>query len=243
MGFQRFFEGDTDKLAVVVAFDPGGTTGWCALGVQPEALWGNGEWESQQNTAPLWANVCHAEYGQIDCDPPGMGLAQMHNGHPGLSLSGEITGVKQMVNLASVIFPKAAVVLEDFIVDFKQITSERSALSPVRLISAFSYGISENDIDDGSSLSRIHIQNRSLAKTTCTDTRLRHWGLHDSGGGKHARDATRHAYYFLRDCQGPSMKAAEKRWRAWPHLFRDPVIREIQQQYPATKPKKVGERI
>ena len=34
---------DNDALAIVVAFDPGGTTGWCALGVYPNVLTGDPE--------------------------------------------------------------------------------------------------------------------------------------------------------------------------------------------------------
>lgn len=212
--FSKFLQqGDVDDLAVVVAFDPGGTTGWCAMAVEPQ-------WFTNAQDGIVRDSMAHIEYGQIDCDPPGLGLSMMHQGHPGLNMAGEKAGVKKMLSLCDFIFPKATIVLEDFIPDFKKMDQARHTLSPVRIISAFSYGLDE---DLGASdFSRIHIQNRSLAKTTCTDVRLRHWGLFDSGSGGHARDATRHAYYFLKDARGHSVEAAERRWRGWPHLFGDP---------------------
>ena len=68
----------------------------------------------------------------------------------------------------------------------------------------------------------IFLQNRSPVKTTCTDERLKRWNLYDRSSGPHARDATRHAFYFLRDCRGSNMEAKQKRHLAWPHLYEDP---------------------
>jgi len=184
MGFQKFLQhGDVNDLAVVLAFDPGGTTGWCAMAVEPRYLDRlDGEYGATESLGVVGDGLAHIEYGQIDCDPPGIGLAQMHNGH--------------------------------------------------------------TDLNESRGFSRIHVQNRSLAKTTCSDIRLKHWGLYDHSSGAHARDATRHAYYFLRDRRGSSVEAAEKRWRAWPHLFADPAISETKNAYKeAPKKKQMGERI
>lgn len=222
------FKGDPDRLAIIVAFDPGGTTGYCVMGVPPESLVSSGD---------LRKALRYIDYGQIDCGTrhgqTGVGMAR---GHDGLNMVGEIDGIIQMMNIWDS-FDVCAVVLEDFVLDVGKANMGRDLLTPVRIIAGFStllhysYGpaVMEN----------VFIQNRSLAKTTCTDERLKGWNLYDGSSGPHARDATRHAFYFLRDCCGDGANAALKRHLAWPHLFDDPEIRVI----PKATKNKVGERV
>lgn len=250
--FSKFCDGgvNIDNLATIIAFDPGGTTGFCVLSIPPEAL-------AEPGMDLNAHSFSHIEYGQIASQgnvSASAYEAETHQGHPGLNMYGENEAVKKMLAMATTIFPKAAIVFEDFIVDFKQITKARDALSPVRIISAFSYALWSDDsrlglrnLETGRYVTRAPwIQNRALAKTTCTDTRLRHWGLYDERSGAHARDATRHAFYFMRDCEGNSLSAQEKRWRAWPHLFKDPrafLGVENQADNRRKTKKKLGERI
>lgn len=228
MGFERFHE-NPDELAIVVAFDPGGTTGFCVLGVAPDALVTNG--------TPLEQSLLHAEYGEIDCGTrhgqTGVGMAR---GHDGLNLPGEIDGIVRMINIWEE-YDSPAVVLEDFVLDVHKANRGRDLLTPVRIIAGFttlmhySFGIG---VLDG-----LFIQNRSLAKTTCTDERLMTWNLYDRNSGPHARDALRHAFYFLRSCCGNSPDSQLKRHLAWPQFFDDPAITR-----PAAKTKKqAGQRV
>ena len=245
MGNFARFSDNPENLAMVMAFDPGETTGWCVMGVRPEALWGNEQWESEQNTLPLQARLDHIEYGEIDCavgDGTGFNAA-MHK-HAGLNFGAEAQGVDQMLNLVNTIgSDNVAIVLEDFILDFTKADQARHTLSPVRIISAFTFGLAYV-MDKPDYMEHVFIQNRSLAKTTCTNLRLHNWGLYDTHSGGHARDATRHAFYFLRDCEGPSHKAAEKRWRAWPKLFNDPWHKkQVEKPTKVRKPRPPGERI
>lgn len=190
MDLTKLFNADVDTLAVVLAFDPGETTGWALMGVHQETL-------DNPSTGTLHNNLQHFEYGQID----GRGI-------------GEHLAADNMIRLA-VCHPKAAVITEDFILDFNQATSDRHTLSPVRMNAILNYEMYRNDRN-------VIVQGRSGVKTTCTDARLKTWGLYDSRSGAHARDATRHAFYWLRCCRGDSVAAQENRWRAWPHLFSDP---------------------
>src|ERR1700759_3070376 len=179
---------------VVLGIDPGQTTGWCAVGVPPEVLSGARSPGDTLNRIVMSDGLF--DYGQID------------------GAQDENKAVRQLEDLALIDYPDAAVVIEDFIIDFRKITKQRSALSPVRITAKLEYALwayEENQTG------RIFRQMPSLAKTTMTDDRLKELGLYDPHSGEHARDAMRHAYYFLRNCRGNSIAAQEFRWRAWPH--------------------------
>jgi hypothetical protein len=190
MTYEKFYFGDINELVLTLAFDPGETTGWCLMGVHDSGLR-----MEQGNAKSLHDVLAHIEYGQINCYD-------------------ENEGIKTMMQLVNS-HHNAAVIAEDFILDFKQATSDRHTLSPVRITAVLNYEL-------WLSQREVIVQGRSGVKTTCTDTRLKHWGLYDRHSGAHARDATRHAYYHLRTCRGGSVEAAENRHLAWPHLFSDP---------------------
>ena len=112
------------------------------------------------------------EYGQINC-------------------LDENAGAMLMLGLVRQ-YPEAAIVEENFTPDHRM-DKARHTLSPVRVTAALSYGL-WRDFPGV----RFIYQSASQAKTTCTDDRLKLWGLYDRSSGPHARDAIRHAYYYLR---------------------------------------------
>lgn len=230
--FSKFAE-HPEYLATVIAFDPGGTTGYSVLGTYPDAL---------EKPGDLSLENCldHIDYGQIDCGTRyGQTGVGMSRGHEGLNMPGEVDGIIRMINLVED-YPQAAIVFEDFILDVRKANSGRELLTPVRIISGFTtlliYSFGPK------ALRRVFIQNRALAKTTCTDSRLKHWGLYDGHSGPHARDAVRHAFYFLRSRRGDGNNISYQRHLAWPWLFDDPGIRQKTKR--SSKPKsQVGERV
>ncbi|UVK63880.1 RuvC-like resolvase [Gordonia phage LilyPad] len=197
---------ELEDYASIVALDPGGTTGWSIFQVQPEAL---SSLEEHQQYGVL-NNVVDWKHGQIDCG------SQKGNrgtgGHRNISTSGEAVGAGEILGLLRS-WPAAAVVIEDFILDPKRFNMGRDLLSPVRLTATVSYDLWLQGRD-------YFVQSASLAKTTCTDDKLKQWAYYSSSGGLgHARDADRHALTFLRRAAQRSPEAKALRELAWPHLF------------------------
>lgn len=190
----------------VIAFDPGGTTGWALYTVRPEALSNLDEHRDER----LLDNVIKWEHGQVDCGSTKGNLGTSL--HPGVSTSGENAGIDELVGLVRA-WPGAAIVIEDFILDPSRFNTGRDLLSPVRITAPLSYMLW---------LQRRapFFQSASLAKSTVTDERLKRWGYYSSTGGlNHARDADRHALTFLRRCANPTRESRELREAAWPHIF------------------------
>ena len=183
-------------IASIIAIDPGGTTGWSMISVIPEVL--------QESDARILDNIISHQHGQVDCGTHRGNLATTL--HSGISTDGEFSGIYDIAKFIHS-WPSAAVVIEDF--TLRQLRMDRDLLSPVRITAAIGYStwISGRDY---------HVQSPADAKSTCTDERLREWGMYDKYGGlEHARDADRHAILFLRRA-----KQSEKlRALAWPHLF------------------------
>lgn len=185
------------KMATVIALDPGETTGWAMWNVFPEALCDPKE--NIFDCVQLWT------HGQVECverfehdEFEDMGVAFVNES--------EAIGVAELVGLLRS-WDGATVVIESFIL--RQQRKDSALLSPVRITAALSQWLWQQRRS-------YFVQQPSLAKTTATDERLKAWGAyHRSGGLNHARDADRHAITFLRRC-----KADPKlRHKAFPHLF------------------------
>lgn len=239
----------SNEILHVIGFDPGESTGFVVLGIKADDL--------MYPHTELHSKVVTLAAGTINChDAEGQGLAVRK--HAGLNMFGENTGITQMISVVDS-FRTAAIVVEDFIPDFRKMDKARHTLSPVRLMAGFSYGLSvawedwrenafgsvERNLFDtlGLGEERIFVQNRSLAKTTCTDERLVNWGLNLKGESRHARDAMKHAFYFLKSAhnlRNQVESSAEIRHLAWPHVFEDPMITKKKR---APRPRPKGDRI
>jgi hypothetical protein len=111
-------------------------------------------------------------------------------------------------------WPDAAVVIEDFIL--RVLKKDRELLSPVRITAKVELAL---EIWPG--LGGIRNNTPMFYQPTSVlaamhDGRMKSWGLYERAGGMgHARDADRHAVYFLREAKAKQ----DVRMRAWPHLF------------------------
>ncbi|AKJ72389.1 hypothetical protein AU099_gp46 [Gordonia phage GTE8] len=187
----------------VVAFDPGGTTGWSIMRVDPKKL--------LDKTVRPHETILDWYHGEIDC---GANSGQISNTAAaqgidlGGSASGEAAGVFMMERLIRLggRVPAATVVVEDFILRTQ--SKKRDAISPVRLISSLDTLLWMERIAPEAAK-----QQPSEAETTITDERLKQWGFWVSGS-RHARDADRHALLFIRKVREQRAKV----FRAWPLL-------------------------
>lgn len=173
--------------APVIALDPGQTTGWSLMVVHPESLIDPKE--------KVLESITTHHHGQVKSVWDDYTMTD-----------GESIAVDDLWHFIEA-WPEAAIVMEDFIIRIND--RSRQFLSPVRIMARIDYLLWKH----GRTSFR---QSPSDAKNTCSDARLKEWGLYDSYGGlNHARDADRHALLFLRKCkQNDAMRR-----KAWPHLF------------------------
>lgn len=210
---ERKDKAEFEGSAIIIALDPGGTTGWSMMEVQPEAL---SDLEEYRGVG-IMENVLKWRHGQIDCGSKKGNLSVGNGtngapGHFGISTSGEAAGSGEILGLLRA-WPAAAVVIEDFILDPNRFNTGRDLLSPVRITSAISFDLWLQKRE-------YFVQSASLAKSTARDEQLKAWGYYTSTGGlQHARDADRHALTFLRRASERSSKGRALRTAAWPHLF------------------------
>jgi hypothetical protein len=114
---------------------------------------------------------------------------------PGLEYEcGQITGDynAQAKELLSIIDEfNCPVVMEDF-----HLRKKHVELSPVEIAARVEFALSMTD-----ELDKYYKQTPGDAKKTCSDARLKQWGLWLPHKERHARDGIRHALLFLRRCQ------------------------------------------
>jgi len=186
----------TYDTATVIAIDPGGTTGWSLMQVDPEALC--------DRSRKVLPGIFDHQHGQVDC---GVRRGNLDTTlHAGISTDGEFAGVYDIAKLCRE-WPCAAVVIEDF--QLRQMRRDRELLSPVRIGTAIGYTLWIQGRD-------YFVQQPADAKNVCSDALLKEAKMYDPYGNLvHARDADRHALLFLRKLK----TNADLRERAFPFLF------------------------
>ena len=173
----------------ILAFDPGGTTGWSLL-VLPTTVDGQNVFNWPQDV--ILRNKIDWIHGQVDC------------------IVNEDNAVSHLTKLIDQ-WPAAAVVVEDFILRPHRNEMSRELLSPVRITAKLEHHLWKHNRE-------MWLQMPSQAKGVCSDERLRAWGVYTREGGmQHARDADRHAVLFLRRCMGG--KGIATRDVGWPFTF------------------------
>lgn len=153
----------------VVAFDPGGTTGWSIMETTLGAL--------DDNTVPVHEILTGWWHGQIVCNDEKID-------------NYEQVAIDAMAELitAQAAADDFAVVMESYQIRSKRTDAE--TISPIRFIA----GVEQYVWD----MCRYMAKQGPSEKTGVTDERLETWGLYLRDGQQHARDADRHALLFLK---------------------------------------------
>lgn len=177
--------------ATTVWVDPGGTTGWAVMSVNPEAL---------VKSTPIEKSITHWACGDT------------HNNENQMAA--------EMLQLFDV-WDDAAIGIERFTVrkflthhEFLSPVRIRSKIE-YGLWLMEKWDAEENDRPMGRGR-HLWLQDPSLAMNTLTNERQHEYGLWEPGAD-HKRDAVKHCYTFLQRMQ----EKPKARAHAWPLLFRN----------------------
>lgn len=175
----------------ILAFDPGGTTGWSLL-VLPVSVGGTDVWDHPPDM--IVPRKVSWKHGEISSD------------------DGEDEAVFKMGKICAS-HPAAAIVVEDFILRAERKEKGRDLLSPVRITAKLETYLWRMGRE-------MFLQNVGQVKPVMTNDRLSIWNVSaEDGLPDHARDADRHALFFMRRCLGT--QGLKVRKKAWPHIYED----------------------
>lgn len=175
----------------LLAFDPGGTTGWSLMEL------------------PLKYNgdiIFHAPFQKIIA----IGSKSWHHGQ--INCSDENAAFWQIGRLLNKA-KDAAVITERFILAAQRSEKSDTLLAPVRLNSLIEHHLWRQGRP-------LFSQTTGVVKPAFRDDRMKHFKVYTSEGGlEHARDADKHLLYFIKRCLGKERKAQVLRELAWPYHF------------------------
>lgn len=166
---------------VIIGVDPGVTTGIAVAALRGKEVGS--------------LNEAHIEMGQLSYGFSGNGFDIMEVNS---AEEGEAFIAKEIVYLAeAAIWNESRVVLaiEDFVV--RRFDSSREFLSPVRIIARIHQELTHHK--EVANQVTIAMQSPSDAKQTCTDERMKKWGIQPkTHKDRHGLDAARHCVLFIR---------------------------------------------
>lgn len=161
----------------VVAFDPGGTTGWAWIMFESRMLAADGPLPTLSIAAGL--HEPWLMYGEIDCRDQRKGAAVMERWvRSALARCDRLTGGGRV---------RAVVVVEAFVL--REQTSSSNLLSPILLAARLDQLLGD-DVE-------WFYQSPADAMSVCSDGRMKAWGWWIKGQ-PHATDALRHLVLWLR---------------------------------------------
>ena len=163
------FDEDDLPWASILALDPGGTTGWSVMCVDPAAL--------SDPAVMILDSIYHWSQGQIEGDTN--------------TQTDEIAELFDAWHNTPVVLERF--ILRKFLKSEELLSPVRVSACVEYLAARGGYGRRKRYAP------RPYVyQNVDAAKRTATDDRLKDWGLYLADGQQHARDATRHAITLLR---------------------------------------------
>jgi hypothetical protein len=144
-------EGRNGRTLYVIGLDPGITTGWAAIGIPADSIYGTEK-----------GYIVHWTFGQIDGPESGQALA----------ICGIIKGISRLATKPWDI----GTIIESFTV--KRMGQEFSFLSPVRIGAKIELAM---QLGRAGEVNHPVFQDPVMAMTTATDKRLKAWSLYSPG--------------------------------------------------------------
>lgn len=225
---------DDNDFYTVIAFDPGGTTGWAVMSTFREVM-GPPPFERWLAETPVWSveiargtsgarEAAQLEWKQQQANAGGFRLleniAHFETGEFHGDEDDQTDALLELVDAWPVSTP---IVGEKFIL--RTFRSDEALLSPVRIYAKVEYGLRRRGIPARNPRSvkrKVIPQSPSLALGGVTDERLRSWNggrlFNATRGLPHGRDAARHDLTFLR--REREARARGKSHELWPGVVR-----------------------
>lgn len=224
---------DDNGFYTVIAFDPGGTTGWCVMSTFPEVMgpppfprWlaEAGHPSSLALAGARGGEELRVAWKQLQANAAGFRLLENISHFEVGEFNGEEDDqTDALLELVDAWPVSAPIVGEKF--TLRTFRSDDALLSPVRIYSKVEYGLRRRGIPARNPRSvkrKVVPQSPALALGSITDARLRAWNggrlFNATRGTPHGRDATRHALTFLR--RERDARSRGKSHELWPGVVR-----------------------
>jgi gp68 len=165
---------------IIIGVDPGVTTGVATATLKGKEV---------GSLADVFV-----EMGQLSYGFSGNGFDIIESTSTGEGEAKVAAEIAQLVRTAVLHGSRVVLVIEDFVV--RRFDSSREFLSPVRITARIQQELFNDTICQGVTVA---IQSPSDAKQTCTDERMKKWGIQPkTHKDRHGLDAARHCVLFIR---------------------------------------------
>lgn len=165
---------------VIIGVDPGVTTGIAVAALQGKEVGS--------------LNEAYVEMGQLSYGFSGNGFDIIESASAEEGEAKVAAEIAQLVRTAVLHGSRVVLVIEDFVV--RRFDSSREFLSPVRITARIQQELFNDTICQGVTVA---MQSPSDAKQTCTDERMKKWGIQPkTHKDRHGLDAARHCVLFIR---------------------------------------------
>lgn len=165
---------------VIIGVDPGVTTGIAVAALQGKEVGS--------------LNEAYVEMGQLSYGFSGNGFDIIESTSAEEGEAKVAAEIAQLVRTAVLHGSRVVLVIEDFVV--RRFDSSREFLSPVRITARIQQELFNDTICQGVTVA---MQSPSDAKQTCTDERMKKWGIQPkTHKDRHGLDAARHCVLFIR---------------------------------------------
>ena len=165
---------------MIIGIDPGVTTGVAVASLRGKEV---------GSLADVFLEMGQLSYGFSGNGTDIIASASAEEGEAKVA-----TEIAQLVRTAVLHGSRVVLVIEDFVV--RRFDSSREFLSPVRITARIQQELFNDTICEGVTVA---MQSPSDAKQTCTDERMKKWGIQPkTHKDRHGLDAARHCVLFIR---------------------------------------------